>query len=127
MLMTKRRFIIALITGLLAARGWGTKVLAAGIFDESIEAVVGNLFSDVTDAQVIGRRYLTLYPEKANRGVLLAELKMTYPLLAGHWTQLKKALYQRRQQQFLESDTVIIDGWILARCEAQLCALLALS
>ncbi len=125
--MSKRRFIIALITGLLAARGWGTKVLAAGISDASIEAMVGNLFSDVTDAQVIGRCYLSLYPEKANRSVLLAELKMTYPLLTGHRIRLKEVLYQRRQQQFLEGDTVIVDGWVLARCEAQLCALLALS
>lgn len=127
MLMSKRRFLIALISGLVAARGWGTKVLAAGISDASLEAVVGELFSDVADAQVIGRRYLTLYPEKASRSVLLAELKMTYPLVAGQQTRLKKTLSQRRQQQFLEGDTVIVDGWVLARCEAQICALLALS
>lgn len=73
-------------------------------------------------AAVIGREYLRVTPDEADRDRLCA---MLWPAdaLPG---SLGEALARRQRADFAEGRTVRLRGWILARTEARLCALAAL-
>jgi len=140
--MKRRPFIQFIAGGAIGAVGFGggqRPVSAAPapegqVPPESVEAGIARLFSDSESARSVGWRYLERFPEQASRERLLedaglaalpGDLPGDEPLLVG--SLLKAALNQRREQDFLAGDTVILGGWILARSEASLCALLALS
>lgn len=87
------------------------------------------LLSDLGGARAIGRRYLALAPQEAAPGLLArcldAETGAGACGEAGP-ERLRRALDEQRRRDFAAGDTVVIDGWILARTEARLCALAAL-
>jgi len=78
------------------------------------------LFSDKECARSVGRRYLGLHPEKASSAIprirrLLEQCNYDQSLIFN-------TLKQQRTMDFAASESVIIEGWIVARCEADLCA-----
>ena len=74
--------------------------------------------------KMIGRRYLTLYPEEADIDHLWTRLAgLSAPSSSD---ELGVRLEKLRQQDFEEGEIAIVDGWILARTEARACALLTL-
>ena len=69
----------------------------------------------------IGRIYLSKVPDEADAGLLRALIGATAPgQRNGDWKAHFDGL---KRSDFSKGDTVIIDGWLLARCEARFCAL----
>lgn len=77
----------------------------------------------------LGRSYLEATPEERDGPTLLARLSLRdgIPHFEGRPRQEAtwRALKARRDQEFAAGDTVVVDGWLLARTEARLCAVLA--
>jgi hypothetical protein len=82
-------------------------------------------------ARAIGRSYRTQFPEEADATTLthLLWLDLGLPDAPGPQTgaagreQLLAALDARVRAQFGAGQTVVMQGWLLARTEARLCAL----
>jgi hypothetical protein len=89
------------------------------------------LVADLAAAKALGRRYLQQSPQAADRvaldrAALQAELFGACPACASA-RALRQALDERRAREFLHGEIIMVDGWVLARSEVRLCALLALS
>lgn len=69
---------------------------------------------------VVGARYLATHPDDADPEALLAAL----PPVDGDPTAAAAALVR---SDFARGDTVVVDGWVLARSEARASAILALA
>lgn len=129
--MNRRTLLVSLFVGTLAflrrhATPWLSAWTAGSL--RVVEVEVHKLFSSPMSASVVGRRYLELFPEKSCSKVLLQELPVfSKGLIRGSDRQaLRREIRQQCRREFLEGNTVLIDGWILARSEAALCALVAL-
>jgi hypothetical protein len=78
-------------------------------------------------ARAIGRRYLAEHPDEADAGRLARRLFGGDGAAPVTGTALRHAVDAARGRDFAQGDTVLIDGWLLARSEARLCALALLS
>jgi hypothetical protein len=81
-------------------------------------------------AGVIGKAYLATAPDEADKAMLVALLcpgaPSCYPeLLALDEPAFRSWIARRHRADFEEGRTVCVDGWILSRTEARLCALAA--
>jgi hypothetical protein len=81
-------------------------------------------------ARHVGALYLARFPDEADRGVLteriLAALELpAAAVLAQDEQCLRTAIAARVRRDFAETATAEIEGWILSRTEARLCALWA--
>jgi hypothetical protein len=88
------------------------------------------MFSDPATARMIGVRYLAEAAHECDAAVLAAELPAgcAAPPTSRHELEdIRKIVDAQRERDFATGDTVIIDGWILARTEARLCALTVLT
>ena len=82
------------------------------------------LFTDQDAPYLLGKRYLDLYPHHQAHAFLLAErIQAVQPRTA---MALKKMLSRQRESDFHYGQTITIDGWLLARTEAEVCALTVL-
>lgn len=120
--MDRRQFGLTLVGCSLL--GWSGIIQSSSV--PSITAIVTSWFTHYESAVNLGQYYLTLFPEEANYDWL------TRTILPDWSTQrdsqiLKQTLKIQRQKDFYEGNTVMLDGWILSRTEARLCALLALT
>jgi hypothetical protein len=79
---------------------------------------------DRAAAAAVGERYLRAYPEERDRRRLLEALSLPGP--GSSPAVLARALERRIRADFAAQRTVLIDGWLLARAEAAICALIAL-
>lgn len=81
------------------------------------------------DRSTIGARYLTVRSGAADREVVLAQLWTRLADLGGrrHPSELLTALRRRIREDFAVGEVVMVDGWLLARTEAELCALSVLA
>lgn len=134
--MKRRQLVLFLLGGVIGALGLGggqrlgraAAAPAGPLSPGSIKTAIEPLFSDPESARALGRRYLERFPERANFALLLGHSGLTVrhgqPPQGMDWSIA--AIDQRRKQDFLAGHTVILDGWMLARSEASLCALLAL-
>lgn len=78
-------------------------------------------------AEAIGYLYLEREPAERDANDLLRHLpEMAAGFDAGSADEIREALEERRKADFIGGDTVLLDGWIVARTEARLCALAAL-
>jgi hypothetical protein len=82
---------------------------------------------DLDAARHVGRRYLAMAPGEADAHCLCRELGISRP---GRHAAMDRStlahLAELRREDFAHGRTVIIDGWLLARAEARLCALASL-
>ena len=86
------------------------------------------LFPSLESARCIGSCYLTQYPEKTNRSLIMTELGLPVPESAvRNRDSLRKWVRESQQHDFATGNTVVVNHWILSRTEANLCALVALS
>jgi hypothetical protein len=123
-----RRAILAALAAAVAAvstrAGWASHGPAIEAFEP------GRLLSDLEGARAIGTRYLQQSPDEARPEILA---RCLFPGTAGAacgpaaLDRLRQALDEQRRRDFTAGDTVLIDGWILARTEARLCALASLA
>jgi len=88
----------------------------------SVYQALGEIFEDRRAAGQIGHRYLVLYPEDAVR---LAHLfrKLWDAYDSGGAKALHQSIAALRSRDFASDDVVIVDGWVIARTEGMLCAL----
>jgi hypothetical protein len=123
--VNRRRF--AFTAAALAAFGFGFATdRARRVRSPTLEAQLRRLFSRPGHAAEVGHRYLAVYPAKASREALLADLGETHAACS-----TRACTPQHRFARWLERDfhagaVVQLDGWILARAEVSLCALVYL-
>jgi hypothetical protein len=122
-LVPRRNIVLSLITALLPSP------LAAAVAPR--QDPVADLLPHAPAARMIGERYLATAPEERSASRLAAALFGSMPPKtradAGALSRLRQAVDARRRHDFACGDTVILDGWLLARTEARLCALAALT
>jgi hypothetical protein len=123
----RRRFLQA-SGGLVLACASG---LAGALFDgeaadagRSSDQGLSELFRSPRKARALGERYLALHPEAAGRAALAARLGLDAAPISR--ASLRERLASLRERDFAQRRIVAIDGWILARSEAEICALLSL-
>ncbi len=80
------------------------------------------VFSDLETAKRIGHVYLAAYPEDRSLNGLAVDFMGSNT----HYDtgRLRKKIADLRVRDFTIADTIIVEGWILARVEARICALL---
>jgi hypothetical protein len=76
-------------------------------------------------ARVIGARALACGACEPDADRLAASLVESFPVVPGPTgsDDLRRLVDQRIRDDFAESRTVVIDGWVLSRTEVRLCAL----
>ncbi len=125
--LRRRSFIVMASLGLFlpfvfksisAMAGYPAGHFARAIYRRRILA----LFDDVGAAQVMGRQYLDSYPDEADGDRILGEM-VNDAGRARPIRGLEDMIARARERDFRRGDTVIIDGWVLARTEARVCAL----
>lgn len=125
----RRRFLVLVAGGLISTLALKVRQAFSGAILESatppraIVADLDQLFADPDSARAVGRRYLELHPEHADLQVLLNGARLGSDI---HRSLLKEALDHQRRQDFLRGDTIVLDGWLLARSEIYVCTILAL-
>ena len=123
--MNRRQFSIAATA--LAALPTGAAIShAVTTPGSSFESELARLFSTPQHAIDIGRRYLQLNPEKADRRALLNDLFGRSSISSKSRSSLADLVSGWQERDFRDGVVVVLDGWILARAEASLCALLYL-
>jgi hypothetical protein len=118
-----RRAFLALAA---AAAGCGVPLRAGRAQVPQSESAAGLalVFKHRQSAIAIGRRYLSHYPDDAlphalAQAVLRGE--------GGTPAAARDALRARVREDFERGDTVLLEGWVLARSECQACAAIALA
>jgi hypothetical protein len=123
---------------LLAAAGWALLPAAAlarlpraaATTDARLLARLTTFFAAPDSAAALGAAYLRQAPEEAEAASLIARL---FPGVAAatleHWPDgaLRATLARRLAEDFAQSRTVMLQGWILSRSEARLFAAAALA
>ena len=122
-LMKRRKFITSVITACLCLpvvhRGASANVSQRRqINDKRLRQLVEQLFKDTASARAVGLGYLAMHPETAADAV-----NRVHDFLVPACDD-RECLTRQRREDFTCGRTVIIDGWVLARCEADLCAAL---
>jgi hypothetical protein len=82
-----------------------------------------SMIADLESARRVGQLYLQTAPEDADRDRLLADL---FPRLEPQAGDRRDSFAACCRQDFADGATVRVDGWVLSRTEARLCALAAL-
>ena len=87
--------------------------------------LIESLFTDLSSARTVGLKYLSQHPNTAYGAI---ERVRTYakPVTSGKGNDIRKCLSEQQQNDFASGDSIIIDGWVFARSEADLCVTLVL-
>ncbi len=117
-----RRTFLLFATAAAAAFGWRPPVWPQAAPEAASGAGLGFAFSHPDSAIAIGRRYLSRYPDHAGARALADELGR-----AGAGDLARSALRARVREDFERGDTVLLEGWVLARSECRACAAVALA
>jgi hypothetical protein len=83
-----------------------------------------DLFTDLGPPRAIGRRYLQDSPQE--RDCAFLQRAITGGTQPRDARELRTLLARKRESDFRNGDTAIVDGWILARTEVRVCALVTL-
>ncbi|CAN5142801.1 hypothetical protein BH24PSE2_BH24PSE2_05190 [soil metagenome] len=120
--MRRRRVLLMLCGALAGAAGMrlDRRVLTAGLEPPMPIAGLAELFRDRRAAVAVGKAYLATLEGPDPYGLLLAGAGLT----AGSPLH-PRAFDSLRKRQFLDGDTVLVKGWIMARAELCACGLLA--
>ncbi len=122
--MRRRTFIFSAVAAWLLLSGTPLRTHAgtAGhkrASHQRLKRLVERYFKDTQSACAVGLRYQSLHPDLAADAVQRVRDLLDMPHYEG------KCLNRTRTADFASGHTVVIDGWVLARCEADLCAALA--
>jgi len=122
-----RRFVLALPMALAAGRAARAAVPPAADAAGRLRALVPAADS----ARLIGRAYLAGYPDESGDDATLARLILADPggdprvPLPSDTQRLRETIAARVREDFRQGRTARVEGWILSRTEARLCALWA--
>lgn len=125
--LRRRRLLQAGWAGLLAG-------LAApfGATPARAEAVLAAVFRQPGSARVVGRAVLAAHPHLADPGLLVEALTRRHPhldelLRRDDRAALAQALGRAVRDDFAHGRTLLVEGWLLSKSEAELCALACLA
>lgn len=125
-----RRLILRLAasTAIIAATPaiWAGPARAGAGCGADVASRLAALIPHADSAARIGGRYLALTPAEADRGLLVASILGREEHEAVGDAVLRRVISDSRQRDFIDGNTVSVDGWVLSRTEARLCALVAL-
>lgn len=128
--MNRRSFLQSFIAFGIYFYGWVANPVSARAAPgketdtDKLERNLAKLFADREGSRAVGYAYLAMFPE-----ISAGALERARTLLGPHIrdsTAFAEELIRRRQEEFARSETVVIGGWVLARCEADMCATLVL-
>lgn len=83
-----------------------------------------SIIADQRAARTIGSLYLGAYPEENDLDRLSGELMEA--AAEGDSRIVRRRIQELRVRDFTREDTVVLNGWVLARVEARVCALFTL-
>ena len=124
--LTRRRFLVA-------AAGLAAAVAAAPIAMWPIvehfaagdtAALLRGLVTHRGAAVALGRAYLEANPTEAQRGDLVRHL--VGGRVPASTSRASREVASRIRADYRAGRTVVVEGWVLSRAEARLCALIAL-
>lgn len=124
--LSRRRFARGMIAAVIGSVAVALPGLARAASAPDLAALVGRRES----AERVGRRYLAMLPADIDRSHLLKTSPTLRRALRATPREPQVAARLLRHgidDDFRRADTVVVDGWVLARTEARLCALIALS
>lgn len=125
-----RRLILRLAasTAIIAATPaiWAGPARAGGGCGPDLASRLAALIPHADSAARIGGRYLALTPAEADAGLLVSSILGKQEHEAAGDAVLRRVVGENRQRDFIDGNTVSVDGWVLSRTEARLCALVAL-
>ena len=117
-----------LLTGAGLAAGWRTPRPAARKDPRAAELAA--LLAGSPSARALGRSYLAGHPDEADAARLVDSLGALLPpgarALPDGAIALRRSVREKVREDFETEHTVWVEGWLLARTEARLCALSAL-
>ncbi len=119
-----RRQALVLLAGGAAVAGGGLAAITL-VGDESADAPVSAAQTPPVptgEVAVIGERYLVQFPDESSVAVLSQLVDLPRPGAPGAFA----AARDRLREELARGEVVSVDGWVLARTEARLCALVAL-
>jgi hypothetical protein len=125
-ILSRRRFARGMMTALIGGLAMALPGLARVAPGPDLGALVGRRES----AQRVGRRYLAMLPGDTDRSQILKTSPTLDRAMRATRRQPEVAARLLRQSiddDFRQANTVVVDGWVLARTEARLCAIIALS
>ena len=114
--------LIGLCTGVLgcASGGQGEVRSSSRALGDWVRDCGAGFFSDFTALRQLGTIYLVAHPEERSRALL------SHLLIAGDDGTIPSRLLSAVAQDWSSNRVVVVDGWVLARAEARLCAFLHL-
>jgi hypothetical protein len=121
---TRRTFLTCLGAGIVGAALGLRLYLSGGGASREAERLAGML-SHAKSAARLGRFYLESAPQEADAARLVALLGVA-PADRETDAALRARLDAHTRQDFINGDTVAVDGWLLSVTEARLCALVSL-
>jgi hypothetical protein len=122
--LTRRGFLAAAALAAIGGGGVLYRVRASDDFNPDLEqtAQAARLLGEVAPAQRLGRAYLAEHPNEASEQTLVRLLAADD--VWGDTTAVFSANARRAVRQDFDSGrTVLVQGWVLSRTEARLCAL----
>ena len=124
---SRREFCVT--AACVAGLAWGasrplTRLLLQPRNRSPQRAALEGFFSDRESARAVGRVYLEATPAEASLATLLERLDCE--ALSRDPGDARAELRARHRRDFREGRTVTLDGWLLSRTEARLCAVAAL-
>jgi len=90
----------------------------------TVKYCLSNVLTDEGGARLIGKAYLSAYPDERD-GILILKDLLGPTKLRGP-DDLRRRIARRREQDFINGEVVFVDGWILAKSEARTAALTVL-
>lgn len=121
-----RRASIKAIAGAICLLGFGRQTIGAapiGNGDARLRAQIAGLFRDEAAVCAVGRHCLAGLAV-GEHGALERMRVLLAPITGD--AQFRERLARQRRREFASGDTTIVNGWVLARSETDLCVALAL-
>jgi len=127
---TRRTFLAGLAAGIVGA-ALGLRLYWSG-GNATREAMrLTGMLRHPDSAALLGRLYLDKNPQEADAARLVTLIGATQdpalpPVTAAPDESLRSSLEERIRNDFIDGDTVAVDGWLLSITEVRLCALVSL-
>lgn len=93
--------------------------------DDELRRRLSSLFDSPQSAALLGAHYIRTPGQRTGRDQLLADAGIDCMASVSEGPALRAAFARARRSDFEAGRVVLVDGWVLARCEVACCALLA--
>ena len=124
--MKRRSFIAVSVVGIVHLAATRAAPRGEGIVSAPIRVPLAEglaeIFGDIKAAVLIGEVYLQRYPDEGHLARLLSGVGID-PRTPAAFNAAR--FHRRRQQDLRDGNTLLLDGWLMARSELCACALLA--